>query len=320
MLVAGRSLSLRQDCLIACGVGAQGGDHRGTIVAVFLVEGAVEPRHGGVELVDVHHLVAALEFALDGAVEGEGGDVDIDGLLAEAHGGEGAPLVVLAVGEFGIGVAIVEREAQETVVGRGLHVAALGHDDVHLAGALGVVVDDDIAQLVAVLVFLADTDDIALELLVVLAGADIDGGFLARDVVERHTVFQHGCGHDVVGEIEGHACEQQHDEGHGHHGAPDRDAAGLHGHKLVFLAEVAHGHDGGEEHGDGQRHGDEGGGSIEEQLSDDAELEALAHEVVDILPYELHEQHQHREGEGEQQRPDEGAEYETIDFFHLEVL
>ena len=167
---------------------------------------------------------------------------------------------------------------------------------------------------------LADTDNIAVEFLVVFAGADVDGGFLARDVVERHAVFEHGRGHDVVGEVEGHAGEQQRHKGHGHHGAAHGDAAGFHGHELVFLAEVAHGHDGGEEHRDGQRHGDKGGGGVHQQFGDDAELEPLAHQVVHILPHKLHQQHQHREGEGEHQWADEGAEYETVYFFHCMQL
>lgn len=279
-------------------------------------EGAVEAAHGGVELGDVHHLIASLEEVLAAAVEGERGDVEGDGLLIEADGGEGAPMVVLASGGLGVGVAVAEGEAEVAVVGRGGHDAAAGDDDGGLAHAVGVVVDDHVVEGAAVRVFAADSDDIALDVLVVFAGAYVDGGFLAGDVVEGHAVFEHGGGHHIVGKIEGHAREEQHDEGHGTHDAADGYAAGFHGNELVLLAEVAHGHNGGEEDGDGESHGDKGGRSIQEKFGNDIELEAFPNQVVDILPHELHEQHEDRDGESEHQRADERAEYEAIEFLH----
>ena len=55
---------------------------------------------------------------------------------------------------------------------------------------------------------------------------------------------------------------------------------------------------------------------IDKKLGDDTELKPFTYQIVDILPDELHQQHQHRKGEGEEQGPDEGAEDETIDFLH----
>ena len=100
------------------------------------------------------------------------------------------------------------------------------------------------------------------------------------------------------------------------HDAADRDAAGFHGHEFVFLAEIAHGHDGGEEDGDGKGHGDEGGGGIEEEFGDDTDFKAFAHKVVDVFPYELHEEHKDGDGKGEQQRAEEGLEDELVYLFH----
>ena len=113
------------------------------------------------------------------------------------------------------------------------------------------VIDDDVLEVASVIVFLAHTDNIAIKLSVVFSRTYVDGRFLAGDVVERRAVLEHGRRHDIVAEIEGHTGEQQGHKGHRRYGAAHRDATGFHGHKLVFLAEVAHGHDGGEKHSDG---------------------------------------------------------------------
>ena len=148
------------------------------------------------------------------------------------------------------------------VVGCGLHKAVVGHDDVGAVDACGVVIDDDVAEGAAVGGLAVDAYDVAVDFVVVFAGTDADGGFLALYVVEGAAVVVHGHGQHVVGEVKGNAGEQQGDERHGHHDAAHRYAAGFHGHEFVFLAEVAHCHDGGEEYGDRQGHGDKGGGCV----------------------------------------------------------
>ena len=213
-------------------------------------------------------------------------------------------------------MAVVEGEEEVVVVGGGLHVAVVGHDDVGLRDAVGVVVDDDIAESAAVGVFFVDTDDVAVDFVVVFAWADAYGGFFALHVVEGGAIFVHGHGEDVVGEVEGHACEQESDEGQRHHDAAEGYASGFHGYEFVFFAKVAHGHDGGKENGDREGHGYEGGGGVEHQFGDDAEVEPFAHKVVDILPHKLHQQHKYRYSECKQERSEEGLEYKTVNAFH----
>ena len=232
-----------------------------TLVGVVtLVEARLERVYGYAELRDVHGLVAALEEVFAALAVGKRRDVYGDGLFAEVDGGHGVRAAgILAAAKLGISVSVVKGEDEVAVVHGRLHGALLGHYDRCLFPALLVVVDDDVLQGVAVLRLAADADHIAVDLLVVFARAYVDGRLLACDVVEGLAIAHHGLGHDVVGEIEGHASEQQHNDGHGHHDPADAYAAGLHGYKFVLLAEVAHGHDRGEEHGDRQRHGHKGG-------------------------------------------------------------
>ena len=211
----------------------------------------------------VEHLVVSAEEVVVGFLEAEGRYVEGEYLFVEADAGKGSGFGVLAVGGFAVVVAVVEGEEKVVVVGGGLHETAVGHDDVGLVDALGVVVDDDVAQGAAVGVFAVDAYYVAVDFVVIFAGADADGGFFALYVVEGDAVFVHGHGEDVVGEVEGYACHEEGDEGHGEHDAAYGNAAGFHGYEFVFFAEVAHGHDGGEEDGDGECHGDEGCRGVE---------------------------------------------------------
>ena len=68
-----------------------------------------------------------------------------------------------------------------------------------------------------------------------------------------------------------------------------------------MLAKVAEAHDGSQQDGQGEGHGDEGDGGMEKQLTDDLERQAFAGEVIDIHPQKLHQQHKdhHEKGEDE---------------------
>ena len=88
------------------------------------------------------------------------------------------------------------------------------------------------------------------------------------------------------------------------HDAEQRYARSLHGRELEFLAEISEHHKRGQQHGQRQRHGNHGECRIEKQLGDYADLQPLAHKVVDALPEELHHYYEQADEEchGEQRQ------------------
>ncbi len=108
----------------------------------------------------------------------------------------------------------------------------------------------------------------------------------------------------IVLEKESRNGHQYHENCQRLHDAEQRYARSLHGRELEFLAEISEHHKRGQQHGQRQRHGNHGECRIEKQLGDYADLQPLAHKVVDALPEELHHDYEQADEEchGEQRQ------------------
>ncbi len=95
-----------------------------------------------------------------------------------------------------------------------------------------------------------------------------------------------------------------------------RHAGRLHRQQLVALAEVSHSHDRRQQHGQRQTQRDHVGRGAGDELDNDAYVETLSHQIVDISPYEVHHQHELYDEERYEQRSQIGFKHQFVYLFH----
>lgn len=224
--------------------------------------------------------------------------------------------IPLAVARLLVGLAVEERHQQELLVVREADVARIGHNRVHVAIHLAVVVNQHVAQQVRLGVLTPDANRHVVDAVEEEAVLELDGLLLLADVVEDAVHLLVGVGDQVVAHEEAAHGDDAHHHQQRPHDARQRHAGRLHGQQLVVLAQVAHRHNGGQQRGQRQTQRNHVGHGVGHQFDDDACAEALAHQLVDVTPYEVHHQDEHHDEEGHNHRSEVGLQYEFVDGFH----
>ena len=215
-----------------------------------------------------------------------------------------------------VGLAVEERHQQEPLVVRQADIARVGQNGVHVVVGRAVVVYQHVVQQVRVGFLVADADRHVVDTVEEQPVLELQRLLLLADVVERAVEFLVGARNEVVADEEtAHRDDaDQNDERLGD--LHERHARRFHRQQLVVLAQVAHRHDGCEQHRERQSHRDHVGHEIGHQLDDDARAQSLAHQLVDIAPHDVHHQDEHHDEEREHHRPQVGFQYEFVDGFH----
>ena len=237
--------------------------------------------------------------------------LQVEGVVAQ-----GAFREPLAVAGLFVGLAVEERHQQVFLVVRQADVARIGHDGVHVAVHLAVVVYQHIAQQVRLGVLTPDANRHVVDAVEEESVLEFDGLLLLADVVEDAVHLLVGVGHQVVAHEEAAHGNDAHHHQQRPHDARQRHAGRLHGQQLVVLAQIAHRHDGGQQRGQRQTQRNHVGHGIGHQLDDDAGAETLAHQLVDIAPHEVHHQDEHHDEERHNHRSEVGLQDEFVDGFH----
>src|SRR5882724_3864985 len=267
------------------------------------------------ELPQAEHLVIIPEVAVIRAVELEGAEVEHFLILRKAHADEfriGAQPFAF----FTVKRAILELELQRFLVGGNDHLALLRHDDIVLQAGIILFVDDDVADRAVVFFFLADLDHVAFDAVVEDAFLDVEGRLGHDDIVFQGIHLQVGHRDDIIVEQESDIADEDADEEQRAHEPEQGNAGGLDGHQLEGLAQVAEGHDGRQQYGEGQGQGYERCADIENEPSDGAEVDAFADHVVDIEPEELQHQDEGRDKKNSDEGADEGFDDQLVQFFY----
>ncbi len=274
--------------------------------------------HGHPQLPHGEHLVVVLEQVLVRARQAHAREVEADLIAGEGAGGQPMPPRLVAhPAMLVVDMPVVQGEHHELPVRAALHRAGAraDHRAVGLEGR-AVVVDQHVVQRPGLRVLVHHPDAEAVDPVVEDPRLEVHRGLLLGHVPEQRPELELGHGQQIVAEEEGERRDRQH--GHGHRGddAVQAHAGRAHGHQLGVLAQAAHGHDAAEQHRQGQRQGHEAGGGVGEQLGHHVPCQALAHQVVHVLPQELHHQDEQHDREGHQQGTGESAYDHAVKPFH----
>ena len=216
-----------------------------------------------------------------------------------------------------VGGSVEEREGQVFLALGHLDDGGVreGHGDVALAGR--VVIDLHVVEHLALLVLVADPQDVAFDAVVEGPRGDLDLVLGAGDVVAQGVDLVEGVGDQARADDVGAAGDQRRGDGQRGDDAAEGDAGGLHRHQFAVLGQLADGHRGGEQRGErqGQREG-QAADTPEQEFQDGAQAEALAHEFVDVQPEGLHHQDENHDEENRDERSDESLQRETVEFLH----
>ena len=222
----------------------------------------------------------------------------------------------LAVAGLLVHLAVEKRHEQEPLVVRQADVARVGHDGVHVAVGDAVVVDQHVAQQVRFGFLPAHADRHVVDAVEEQAVLEFEALFLLADIVDDAVHLFVGIRHEVVADEETAHGDHAHQDDERLGDADERHAGRFHRQQLVVLAQVAHGHDRGQQHGQRQPQRDHVGHEIGHQLDDDAGAQPLSDQLVDVAPHDVHHQDEHHDEEREHHRPQVGFQYEFVDGFH----
>ena len=222
----------------------------------------------------------------------------------------------LAAAGLLVGLAVEKRHQQVFLVVRKTDVSRIGHDGVHVAVGRAVVVYQHVVQQMRFGFLPADADRHVVDAVEEQSVLKFETLFLLADVVQDAEHLFVGVRHEVVADEEAAHGDQAHQNNQRLGDAYERHAGRLHGQQFVVLAQIAHGHDGRQQHGQRQSQRDHVGHEVGHQLDDDACAESFAHQLVDVTPHDVHHQDEHHDEEREDHRPQVGFQYEFMDGFH----
>ena len=237
--------------------------------------------------------------------------LQVEGVVAQGALGE-----PLAVARLFVGFAVEKVHQQVFLVVREADVSRIGDDGVHVAVGGAVVVDQHVVEQVRVGLLPADADRHVFDAVEEEPVLEFEGLFLLADVVERAVQLLVGVRDEVVADEEAADGDERHQYDERFGDLDQRHAGRLHGQQFVVLAQVAHGHDRRQQHRQRQAHRDHVGHEIGHQLDDDSGAEALAHQFVDVAPYDVHHQHEHDDEKREDHRAQVGFQNEFMDGLH----
>ena len=208
--------------------------------------------------------------------------------------------VPLVVARLLVGLAIEERDEQVFLVVRQADVARVGHRGGHVAVDVAVVVDQHVVQQVGVGFLVAHADRHVVDAVEEESVLEFEGLFLLADVVEDAEHLLVGIGNQIVHHEETADGDDAHHDDERFEYFRQRHARRLHR----------------QQHRQRQAHGNHVGHGVAHQLDDDAGVEPLAHQLVDIPPDEIHHQDEHHDEEGQEHRSQIRLQYELVNRFH----
>ena len=232
-------------------------------------------------------------------------------LETDALQGEGGVTVLALV--FLLVVHSVKELERQVVLGLGhLDDAAVGHGNAHVALAHRVVVHLDVVHHARLLVPAFHPKDVAVDAVVERSRGDFNLALGTADVVAHGVNLVDGVGDQAVAHEKRADTHQDAHAGHGHQHARERDAGGLDGGELEFLAHVAQRHHGAEQggQGDGERQGL--ATAPHQEFQDNLEFQAFTNQFVNVQPQELHDQYERHNPEDREERSHKGFEYELV--------
>ena len=231
-------------------------------------------------------------------------------LGVDVHGGDAA------VGAaFLIAPAVFEAKDEVVLVLAGQHHAALGENDLVVVQVLVLIVDDDVVDGAAILIFLAHFDAEAGDIIVENAGPNVERGLAVAQVVEQGKRLEVGNGDDVIVK-EKRACgDGENEDKQRPHKACERDAGAFNSNEFVEFAHVAEGHDAGQKDAEGQGKRHQCCAHVEQQLEDHPGAQTLADELVHVKPEKLHHKHEERHEKRNDKWANEGPDDEQVEFF-----
>ena len=144
--------------------------------------------------------------------------------------------------------------------------------------------------------------DIAFDAVVEGSGGDFDFALGTADIVPHGVNLVDGVGDQPVSHEEGHQTDEAADDGHGKKHAGQGDAGGLHGRELELLSQVSERHHGAQEGGQGNGQRQHRAAAPHQEFQDYLEFQALAHQLVNIYPEELHDQYEDHNRQDRQKR------------------
>ncbi len=186
----------------------------------------------------------------------------------------------------------------------------------HVAVRGPVVVDQHVGQQARFGVLVADADAHVLDAVEEQTVLEFDGLLLLADVVAQAVHLLVGVGNEVVYQKEAGDGDDAHHDGERLHDPGQRHAGRFHGQQFVVLSQIAHRHDGGQQHDERQTHREHGNQRVAQQFEDDAHAQTLAYQLVDVPPQDVHQQDEHDDEKGHDQGTQIGLEYEFMDGFH----
>ena len=184
--------------------------------------------------------------------------------------------------------SVPQRETHVHFVGSQLNARRIGQHNLRTVEALVHFIDNGVVEHPRLGVLLLD---IKVEILHAVEHAlgNFDGRL--RDFDRHQEAAQRflRVGGNIILEIIDHKGEGEHQKEDGAHDAHQGYAGGLHGKELKVLAHVAESDERSQQHREGQGRGHQTDANIPEEFAQDRRGEALAHQVVDIAPHELHD-------------------------------
>ena len=191
------------------------------------------------------------------------------------------------------------------------HPATLGVDHEHaFALRVAMVVDQDVVE-GAVGMLLGYTDGKTINAVVEDTLSDVQGRPLFGHRIQQGPEPNVGCRPSRVAEPKRTARNDDHAQHKRPEDAEKGHARGFHGGQFAALREVAHGHDGGDEHSQRKGQVDQACGGKHHQLEHHPQFETLADQIVGVHPQKLHVQDEQRHGKRDGKRPEESLQQKT---------
>ena len=196
-------------------------------------------------------------------------------------------------------LTVVERYEQELLVVRQTDITRIGHHCCHITAGVAVVVDQHVAQELGFGVLLSDANTQIIDTIEEHSVLEFDRLFLLLDVVQNAVHLLIRVRNEVVRGKETTQRNEQNHHKQRFENLCQRHTCRFHRQQFVVLAQVTHCHNRSKERRQWQTHRDHCGHSVEHQLDNDGAVDTLTNQIVDMLPDEVHHQHEHNDQEGE---------------------
>ena len=263
------------------------------------------------QLAYAKHFLPVPESAVGAKAQGKRTQVQHFFIVLEADTKKfvfGCTLVLLLVGP-----PVLEGQFKEAFIGRNMHQSFSGHGDIILRAGAAFIYDHIVQR--GVVGFFGYFDGVTRNGGVENAFLQVEGRFFIHEVCMQGPHFEVGHWDNIIIKKESQNGKQGSCNEQGSHETQQPDAGRFDSDQFEGFAKVAEGHDGGKQHGQGQRQRYQRGAQIHDEARDGEAIDPLANEVIYPQPEKLQDQHEKRKEKSGNEWPDEGSYYQFIEFF-----